>query len=50
MIKTIDADVAHLIRENNLLIYQNKKLAATLEYLAMMTDVELPEQEDEDDE
>lgn len=50
MIKTTSADVGRLMRENNHLKRKNAELEATLEYVAMMTDVELPEEEESEDE
>lgn len=50
MVKTINADVAKLMRENSFLKRRNAELEADLEYVAMMTDVELPEAEPGDDE
>ncbi len=50
MVKTISAEVAKLMRENNRLKRRNAELEADLEYVAMMADVELPEAEPGDDE
>lgn len=49
-VKVIDADTARLMRENSFLKRRNAELEADLEYVAMMTDVELPEAEPGDDE
>ncbi len=49
-IKVIDADTSRLMRENSLLKRRNAKLEADLEYIAMMTDVEIPEEEVDEDE
>lgn len=50
MVKIINADTARLMDENNRLRRKNAELEATLEYVAMMTDVELPEEEVTEDE
>lgn len=50
MIKTVSAETANLMRENNLLKRQCAELEASLEYVAMMADVELPEEEESEDE
>ena len=42
--KVVRADVARLERENARLRYENERLSAILEYVAMMTDVELPDE------
>lgn len=44
MVKTIGAETARLIRENNRLKRQCEELGAAVEYVAMMADVELPEE------
>ena len=46
MARIVRADVGALIRENDRLKAENERLNAYLEYVAMMTDVELPEPED----
>lgn len=46
MAKIVRAEVGALIRENDRLKAENERLNAYLEYVAMMTDVELPEPED----
>lgn len=44
MVKTIGAETARLIRENNRLKRQCEELGAAVEYVAMMADVDLPEE------
>lgn len=50
MAKVVKNDIARLERENNRLRCENNRLIAELEYVAMMTDVELPEDEMEENE
>ena len=50
MVKITSAEMGRLMRKNNLLTRQNAELEATLEYVAMMAGVELPEPEAEDEE
>lgn len=50
MAKIVRADVARLERENNRLTYENERLNAILEYVAMMADVDLPFDEEVSDE
>lgn len=49
MVKTIGAETARLIRENNRLKRQCEELGAAVEYVAMMADVELPEETEEEE-
>lgn len=46
MAKIIRADVAQLMRKNDMLTRENEWLVAMLEYVSMMTDVELPTEEE----
>lgn len=48
--KVMSADNANLTRENNRLKRRCAELEASLEYVAMMADVELPEEEEPEDE
>ena len=48
--KVVRSDVAQLELVNNRLRFENEKLAAILEYVAMMTDVELPDESGEAEE
>lgn len=48
--KVVRSDVARLELVNNRLRFENEKLAAILEYVAMMTDVELPDESGEAEE
>lgn len=41
MAKVVKADIAALVRENDRLKFENERLYAVLEYVAMMTDVEI---------
>ena len=50
MAKIIRADVAQLIRKNEALEMENEWLVAMLEYISMMTDVELPTEEELEEE
>ena len=49
-VKIVRGATAELVRENNVLKRHNAELEATLEYVAMMTDVDLPEGESESEE
>lgn len=48
--KVVRSDVARLELVNNRLRFENEKLAAILEYVAMMMDVELPDESGEAEE
>lgn len=50
MAKIIRADVAQLMRKNEILKRENEWLMAMLEYVSMMTDVELPTEEEIEEE
>ena len=50
MAKIIRADVAQLMRKNDALTRENEWLMAMLEYVSMMTDVELPTEEEVEEE
>lgn len=45
--RVVKSSVARLERENARLRRENERLGAILEYVAMMADVELPEEDEE---
>lgn len=46
MAKIVKSEIAALMRENERLKAENARLAGYLEYVAMMADVELPDEEE----